>query len=519
MRLQWAFVLGAAAISAQAQLLAPQPAVTTALARRQDTGDDPSQTSSAPPEQTSDSGDDGNNNGGDSTSAGGDDSTSQDQDPSSTSDSGGSDEEDSTVFVTRTVTDGNADTITQRTTVRRTSTFTVVVVSTIFQTKTVTEEGDTATKTIYETSTVIDNDKRDLNFGLRTLPIVEAYATEAPVPTVTSVDWQNLDMARKKMQRDNVFDKRATVTETRTVTVGEDSETTVVNTVTQTVVTTRSTATTTTKVVTETERENAKTTETVTSTLTVTSTGVTTGVQTTTGASDDNDSSGSSSGDDSSGLSTGAKAGIGAGVGVAGLLILGALVFFCMRRRRRGPKADPDAMAGASEVPVGGPGRGSTPPMSHQASTHHAAAAGLLAPHGRPQPTKPSPEGYRGTAMGDGRAGYAKPAPYGAAYAQPTSTSPTNRSSTLNSTSPFSPSTAGGTVSSMGADSLPAHPAPGDHQAGGMGGAAELGNDTNTAGSRWHPSGNATEMDAQGVGHQSSALPQDVYEMPAQNYR
>jgi hypothetical protein len=157
-------------------------------------------------------------------------------------------------------------------------------------------------------------------------------------------------------------------------------------------------------------------------------------------------------------------------------------------------------------VPVGGPVGGNSPPMSHQTSTHHAAAAGLLGPGGRSVSSKPSPEGYRGTAMGDGRAGYAKPEPYGAAYAQPSSTSPTNRSSTLASTTPYSP--ANNTVSSMGADTLPSHASPTD--------AAELGNEGNTG--RWH-SGNATEMDAQGVGHQSGALPQNVYEMPAQNYR
>lgn len=38
------------------------------------------------------------------------------------------------------------------------------------------------------------------------------------------------------------------------------------------------------------------------------------------------------------GLSMGAKAGIGVGVGIAGLLLIGGLVFFFCRRRRRGPK-------------------------------------------------------------------------------------------------------------------------------------------------------------------------------------
>lgn len=509
MRLQWALLLSAAALGAQAQLAPDAPATitSTALARRQDGGDDPTESTEPPPEETGDNGDDN-----------ADDETTSEEETTTAA----SEEEDTTVFRTETVTDGNADTITQRTTVRETSTFTVVVISTEFSTSVVTEEGDTATRTIWETSTVIDNDNARRGFvdlGPRTLPIaVDAYATEAPVPTVTSEDWNNLDMARNKMQRDNILEKRATVTEVRTVTVGDDSETTVVDTVTQTIVTTRSTVRTTTNVVTETEIEDAATTETVTSTLTVTSTAVSTGAQTTTGTSDGNNGNNDNGGDsnastDDGGLSTGAKAGIGAGVGVGALLIIGAIAFFCMRRRRRGPKADPDALAGASEVPVGGPVGGS-PPMSHQTSTHHAAAAGLLSPHGRAPPTKPSPEGYRGTAMGDGRAGYAKPAPYGAAYApQPSSTaSPTNRSSTMNSTSPFTPG--GQTVSSMGADSLPAHPVPGDQPA-----AAELGNEGHAAGSRWHPAGGATEMDAAGVGHQSSAMPQNVYEMPAQNYR
>lgn len=504
MRLQWALLFSAAALGAQAQLVERNAAVT-GLARRQDGGDNASETTEAPAQST----DPGNDNGDD-------DSTSQDETPSSSSSSESSQEEDTTVFRTETVTDGNAETITSRTTARTTSTFTVVVVSTLFETTTLTEKGETATSTIYETSTVIENDKRNfIDLGPRTLPIaVEAHPTEAPLPSVTSVDWNNLEMARNKMQRDKVLNKRATVTEVRTVTVGDDSGTTVVDTVTQTVVVTRSTITTTTKQVTETEIQDASTTETVTSTLTVTSTAVTTGAQTTqtSGGNDDNNNNNnnqSNSSSDDGGLSTGAKAGIGAGVGVVGLLAIAGLAWFCIRRRRRGPKADPDGLAGASEVPVGGP-VGGTPPMSHQGSTHHAAAAGLLAPGGRGAPTKPSPEGYRGTAMGDGRAGYAKPSPYGAAYTQPTSTSPTNRSSTLNSSSPFSPT--GQTVSSMGADSLPSHPGPDDHA-----GAAELG-DGNAAAGRWQNPG-AAEMDSTGFGHQSSAAPQNVYEMPAQNYR
>lgn len=508
MRLQWALLFSAAALGAQAQLVAPDAVTTTtALARRQDIpGEASSEVSEPPAEETSqDAGDD------DISSDDGGNNSSPPAEETSSSASQSEEEQDTTVFRTATVTDDNAETITRRTTTQSTSTFTVVVIQTVFETKTVTEQGETATRTIWETSTVVDNDKRAfIDLGPRTLPIaVDAHPTEAAVPTVSKEDWDQLERANKMMQRDNMLNKRATVTQVTTVTVGDDSQTTVVDTVTQTVVVTRSTARTTTNEVTETEIEDASTTETVTRTLTVTSTAVTTGAQTTTGG-ETGDSNNDSSSSDSGGLSTGAKAGIGAGVGVAALLALGALAWFCIRRRRRGPKADPDSLAGASEVPVGGP-VGSTPPMSHQSSTHHAAAAGLLAPGGRGAASKPSPEGYRGTAMGDGRAGYAKPAPYGAAYTQPSSTSPTNRSSTLNSSTPFSPG--GQTVSSMGNDSLPSHPGPNDHQA------AELGNDGNAAATRWHPAGNAAEMDAAGVGHQSGALPQDVYEMPAQNYR
>lgn len=506
MRLQWALLFSAAALGAQAQLVAPDAApTTTALARRQDVpGEASSEVSEPAAEETS-------QGAGDDESSSDDGGNNSSPPAEETSSSASQSEEDTTVFRTETVTDGDAETITRRTTTQSTSTFTVVVIQTVFETKTITQKGETATRTIWETSTVVDNGKREfVDLGPRTLPIaVEAHPTEAAVPTVTREDWDQLEMAKKRMQRDNMLNKRATVTEVRTVTVGDDSQTTVVDTVTQTVVVTRSTARTTTNEVTETEIEDASTTETVTRTLTVTSTAVTTGAQTTTGGETGDSNSDSSSSDDG-GLSTGAKAGIGAGVGVAALLALGALAWFCIRRRRRGPKADPDSLAGASEVPVGGP-VGSTPPMSHQSSTHHAAAAGLLAPGGRGAASKPSPEGYRGTAMGDGRAGYAKPAPYGAAYTQPSSTSPTNRSSTLNSSTPFSPG--GQTVSSIGNDSLPSHPGPNDHQA------AELGNDNNAAASRWQPSGNAAEMDAAGVGHQSGALPQNVYEMPAQNYR
>lgn len=58
-------------------------------------------------------------------------------------------------------------------------------------------------------------------------------------------------------------------------------------------------------------------------------------------ASDQNDD------DSSGGLSTGAQAGIGVGVAIAGLAIIAAIVFFCLRRRKSNkitkPKSDPEA--------------------------------------------------------------------------------------------------------------------------------------------------------------------------------
>ena len=83
MRLQWALFFGAAAVGAQAQLLAPQPTITAALARRQDGGDEPSAETSEPPaEETSDVGND-NGNGNDTSDAG-DESTSQEEEASTT---------------------------------------------------------------------------------------------------------------------------------------------------------------------------------------------------------------------------------------------------------------------------------------------------------------------------------------------------------------------------------------------------------------------------------------------------
>ncbi|EHK44187.1 hypothetical protein TRIATDRAFT_257827 [Trichoderma atroviride IMI 206040] len=123
-------------------------------------------------------------------------------------------------------------------------------------------------------------------------------------------------------------------------------------------------------------------------------------------------------------------------------------------------------------------------------SSHTASAAAFLAP-GR-TPVK-APEGYRGTALGDGRAGYAKPEPYGSAYNTP---SPTTTAA--NTVSP---------VSFPSAQLAPAQLAPAHADA------AELGNDNLNA-NKWHDS-NAAEIDGNAVmGHQSGP----VYEMPTQTY-
>lgn len=52
------------------------------------------------------------------------------------------------------------------------------------------------------------------------------------------------------------------------------------------------------------------------------------------------------------GLSTGAKAGIGAGVGVATVALIGALLFFLLRRRKRTPTAELAAQSEPTEAPA-----------------------------------------------------------------------------------------------------------------------------------------------------------------------
>lgn len=394
-----------------------------------------------------------------------------------TTSSGGS---DSTVIVTATVT-GDAKS-TSTTTVGSTRVTTLTDTSTEFFTTTVTSnDNDVATRTIWSTTTVQIN-KRGI-----------APATPTPAPAAL------VNLA-----------KRAVKTSTTTVTVNPSAT---VVTVTNDAVSTTVTTVTITNTDTETIQANAKSTTTVTSTRTVSALVVTQTLSTSESTSTSKPSNNKGS---DGGLTTGAKAGIGAGVGVAALAIIGGLIFFCCRRRSRSPKADPDMMAGASEVPVGaGGGR----PMSHASS-----GAGFRQPPIR-TPVKPAPEGYRGTAMGDGRAGYAKPDPYASSYGPSRSTT----------------TTVPPARNSGGADALPEHPVPGSETMLAavpphMGSPTvsnvspapskqemssppqnfvhELGTE-NTAANKWHNE-SAAEIDSQPVlGHQSGP----VYEMPTENYR
>ena len=442
--------------------------------------------------------------------------SSTEPEPSSTETGGptstdGGDGKDTTTTITTTVTgDAGKDTTSSTTT---TIVATVTSTDTEFETTTVTSrDQETATKTIYETTTTYTNKRRWLEAeeAERTAPPeVEARPTNSiPAPTATSVDPASLEMIKRRAQPAANLAKRATITVTKTKTVDGAEGSTIVKTLTATKTTVKHT--TTTNVITETEQADAKTTVTVTRTLTETAARVSTGVSEPTDAPA-NDGDKGDKGDSSSGLSTGAKAGIGAGVGVAGLALIVGLIWFCVKRRRSGPKPDHDDLIGASEVPVGAAAAGGvgrrTPPMSHAPSS----AGGLSVP-GKANVA----EGYRGTAMGDGRAGYAKPEPYGAAYTRASAynkspspgtaysrPTPTDRSSTLRS-----------------GDHLPEHTTPTEMEGAGFEDrhpspmTAELGNDGAGA-ARWHNS-NAAEVDGlQAVNQQQGP----VYEMPAQNYR
>ncbi|PHH67859.1 hypothetical protein CDD83_6373 [Cordyceps sp. RAO-2017] len=96
--------------------------------------------------------------------------------------------------------------------------------------------------------------------------------------------------------------------------------------------------------------------------------------------------------------------------------------------------------------------------------------------------------------MGDGRAGYANPAPYGAAYAAYTPSRSTTTTTQQNR------------HSAVSGDQLPRHPTPGDSSlVSPMTDTAELGNE-----------GGAAEIDGHAVmSHQSGP----VYEMPTSQHR
>lgn len=454
--------------------------------------------------------DDGNSGSSGSASPGPEPTT---QPPEQTTSAPPPNESDTTTTLTTTVTaDGDVATSTVSTTVGSTIVSTVKSTTTIYTTTTVTRsDSDVETSTVYTTVTTTGsgNDKRGFDY-------VPAPQTEPPAPRLTA-GLNNLQ-------------KRATITDYVTVTAGGGTSTeTVTATISQDVVSRSLQVISITSVDTVTRQANARST--TTTTLTRTQTSVETGVETKPGETDvgnnDGGSNGGSKGGSDDGLSTGAKAGIGAGVGVGALLIIGALIFFCMRRRRS-PKADPDMMAGASEVPVGGHGsRGGTGNGSVRPMSHNSSNAGAYLAAARPPVSKTSPEGYRGTAMGDGRAGYAKPNPYGSTYSRSSATT--------------------GPTPGSGPDSLPEHPHPGGENAmtavgantvspvsrnsPGPGGhvapvptpspqppqhpmTAELGAD-NMAANKWH-SDNAAEIDSQPVmSHQSGP----VYEMPTEPYR
>lgn len=431
---------------------------------------------------------------------------------------------DTTITRTVTVTDADAKTVSRQTTVMRTITSTVLVTSTAFETTTVTSsDAETATRTVYTTTTVWANEKRALNLAPRTIG-GEELIVEVPAPTITSVpeSFNNEHYGLRAFRRG--LEKRATITRLVTVTVGEDSDTTVVNTIARTVISTVSRETEVTRTITETEQAGARTTVTSTGTLTITSTRVTTGVvQTVTVASSgdygsagtgvpesDNNNNSSSSGGDG-GLSTGAKAGIGAGAGVAGLLIIGALIWFCVKKRRNDKhKAEYDDVFGSSEVPVGGPVSGGTAPNMSQVTP--TTASSTLAPSRNP--TKGStPEGYRGTALGDGRAGFAKPQPYGRAYMPASPETNYSRTTGGDNMGGVSPETNYSRVAG-GEQGSPNFAAAEMHSPANT---AELASDS--AAARWHQN-DAAEIDGNQVtSAHGSSPPANVYEMPAQPYR
>ncbi|KAG6040622.1 hypothetical protein E4U41_007686 [Claviceps citrina] len=436
---------------------------------------------------------------------------------------------DSLIVITRTVTlPSGGSVITSTTTVTISTVITVAVTTTDIATTTITRtDNETATKTIYVTSTLIVNAKRaveeEILYTADGPAQNEAQAT--PVPAVLAP--QAGDNGPERARNNH---RRAVVTQFATVTEfsgGGDS--TVVLTATQFIRSTTTALVHTTSFVTETNQVNAKTTITTTATIILKLTHVSIGyietatVVPTRGADggDNNNHNNNNPDTDTngdSGLSSGAKAGIGAGLGVAALIAIGVFAF-CLVQRRRSPKLDPDDLLGpSSEVPVGGGsaagGSRSSRPMSQGLSSAPGAVPGR-------SPILPNvqPEGYRGTAMGNGRAGYAKPETYPVSYGPTRSMTSNTRNSTFShgdglprqptpdhNSSVVSPLTARPDTAELGSDGAGAK----WHQTE----AVEMPTD-NPAATKWH-SDHAHEMDGQPVtSHQSGP----VYEMPTENYR
>ncbi|KAF4589247.1 NADPH oxidase [Ophiocordyceps camponoti-floridani] len=372
---------------------------------------------------------------------------------------------DTTVTTTVTV-PGSRSTITEFSTV--TSSF--VETSTVFSTEIVTETGETATSIVFETSTTFVNRKRSLDAGLarrnQLPPVVLAQVTPAPV----------LDSDERK-----VF-KRATITSTLTVT-GDNgpAATTTIERVSSTVSTSLTTF-----VVTQTSLVNARTTDTSTSTLVVTSTRGGAALSPT--SSSNSQQGGRREG--AGGLSSAAKAGIGVGAGLGGLALVAAAAYFCLRRKR-GPKPFHDDLIGASEVPIGGPAGRRPMAQTTTATTGSNRYQSANVIYDQPKANS-SPEGYRGTAIGDGRAGFAHPAPYGAAYSVPTATRKASKSAST-------------TTTTGGADALPQHPTPGDS--------------TTTTTTTWPLTDERVEMDGRPLATGGPMTSHPVYEMPSQSYR
>ncbi|PHH77824.1 hypothetical protein CDD80_152 [Ophiocordyceps camponoti-rufipedis] len=393
-------------------------------------------------------------------------STSSTSSPSSSSDGQSSGSGADTTVTTTVTVSGSRSTITEFSTVI--SSF--VETSTVFSTDIVTETGETATSIVFETSTTFVNRKRSLDAGLVRrdgLPsVVLAQITPAPNP--------ELDLEKRRLF------KRATITSTVTVT-GDNgaAATTTIERVSSVISTSLTTV-----VVTQTSLVNARTTHTSTSTLVVTSTrgGA---------ATSPTGSSGSRQGgrqEGAGGLSSAAKAGIGVGAGLGGLALVAAVAYFCIRRKR-GPNPYHDDLIGASEVPVGG-SAGRRPMAQTTTSTtspRRYQPAGIV--YEQPKANS-SPEGYRGTAIGDGRAGFAHPAPYGAAYSVPTAARRPSKSAST-------------TTTTGGADALPQHPTPGD----------------STTTTTWPLADERVEMDGRPLATGGPMTSHPVYEMPSQSYR